>query len=239
MIQEKIIDLTNYKEGVTLYFKFKNIGNAFFILIKDADSPEQYYKRTYEKPDLKVNLPVHSPRILVIYSGADLETWLIKKIQITKIPYKVNESILIKRNYPISAIKIMPVRNLPMGSEARFLYNEGIIQYDVDRCALMPQPSFNFILKHEAHHYFYGRPIPLPEEMDKMPESLKKYYYHISLEDESACDEGALYACINEGYNFSGILHGLMDTLNHSHYNLTRIVSIHNEIKKMHKKLDL
>ncbi|MES3019406.1 MAG: hypothetical protein V4721_16585 [Bacteroidota bacterium] len=239
MIQSKIIDLSNNKEGVTLYFKLKNIGNAFFILIKDADSPEQYYKREYDLPNLKVNLPVHPKRICVLVVGAELDTWIIRKIDIYKIPYQVNEKIRIPRSYALGDIKIRKVRGLPEGSEARFLYDEGVIEWDVDRCAGMAQPVFNFILDHEVHHYFYGRPIPVPEELAKMPQAIRDHFYQISLEDESECDRGALYAGINKGYNFSGILHGLMGTLNASHYNVSRIISIHNEICRMHKKLEL
>lgn len=240
MIQQKIIDLSNFKGGVTLYFHFKNIGNAFFILIQDENRKETFYKRTYEKEFLQVNLPVHSPRILVIYYGADMESYLVRKIDIYKIPYQINEKLRLQRPYDLSDITIRPVRNLPEGSEARFLYNEGIIEWDVDRCADMAQPAFNFILKHETHHYFYGRPIPVPEELRRMPQDLQQYYYDISLEDETECDRGALYACINDGYNFSGIIGGLMDTLHaNGHYSASRIIDIHNEITKMHKQLDI
>lgn len=239
MIQQKIIDLSKFKEGVTLYLKFKNIDNAFFILIQDENRQQTFYKRTYEKSDLTINLPVHSPKIILIYSGAELESYMVGKLNVYKIPLEINEKIRLSRPYDIKDIEIRPVRNLPEGSEARFLYNDGIIEYDVDRCAPLDQPTFKFILTHETGHYYYGRPIPVPEELQRMSPELQQYYHDISLEDEKACDDFALRNLINEGYNFSGIINGMLGTLHSSHYNAERILNIHDQILKAHKQLNI
>ena len=64
----------------------------------------------------------------------------------------------------------------------------------------------------------------------------RDFHYQNIIEDEKECDRFALYKLINEGYNYSGTLKGLMDTLNISnHYNLDRINSMYEEIDKMHK----
>ena len=234
-MQEKVIDLKSFPKGVTIYFKFKNIRNTFFILIKDENSSEVYYKRIYDKPQLTVNLPVHPEQICVYYDGADLENYIVRNICIYKIPYEFNQKILIKRPYPIGDIRIEPTAGLPHGSEARFLYHHGIIQYDADKFALMPQPTRKYILTHELGHYWYGRSIP-----EECPDNMRKHYYDMSLEDEKECDKFALYSCINEGYNFSNVTSGAMETLHtNGHYNLDRILAIHNEIKAMHKNLNL
>lgn len=241
MIQRKIIDLTNYRKGVTIFFRFKNIGNAFSILIKDANSDTKYYSRIFDKRDLEVNLPVHPDIIELYIQDAELEMYLVQPLRIYALPYEFTDQekkILLTRDYPISDISFSrSQQELPQGSEARFFYHYGIMQYDVRKFHSLYQPTRFFILCHEKAHYFFGRPVP---DTSRMSDQQKQYYYDCSLEDERACDRMAVYDCINRGYNFSNILSGIMETLHfNGHYNLTRILSVHEEIKKIHKDLKI
>lgn len=241
MLNSKQIDLSSYPKGVTIFFSFKNIScTPFCIIIKDSGSNEIFYNRCFDKKDLTVNLPVHSQYITVLTTCAEINQYIVQPLRIRPIKYQFNEKIKLKRDYPIDKIHIQPVRGLPFGSEARFLYNEGIIQYDVEAMSKLAQPTRNFILRHELGHYYYGRPIPEPEALQQMPDSLRKHYHDISLEDEKECDKFSMYSCHNDGYNFSNITSGLMDTLtsggtNVGHYNVDRILNVHNEIKRIDK----
>lgn len=233
LIHRKVIDLSNFRNGVTLFLKFKNVTDTFLIEITDVPTayPEiydprikripqnetVYYKRLYNKAKLQINLPVHPQWIQVkVYGGPQIDSYIIDKIRIQKIPYQFETDLIVPRRYPISEVKIQRCRNLPHGTQARFLYDYGIIQTDEDRMSKLPQPVRQFILGHELGHYYYN--------------------------EERPTDRFALYQLNNQGYNLSNLMDSLTNVLSLQtragelhHLNISRILSVFQDITKLHK----
>ncbi len=242
MINSKEINLKNYKDGVTLIIDFKIESNPFFVIITDPSGTVTFYYRQFDKGKLKLNLPFHPDVIKVWSKGAAIKDYLIMDIQKFDIPYVPNEKIMVKRPYNFDEIKVQRVpRFRTKGYEdqpAKFYPALGIIQVSDAVMSKMPQPINSYVTNHEYGHYFYGRPCPDQKALSKLSEAERMYYLKRLEEDEMECDRFALYKHINDGYNFSGGLLSLVDTLSPHLLNANRMVNIFNEIKKIHKNLD-
>lgn len=214
MICSTLIDLSAYnKKGVTIYLKLKDVRNTFLVEATDAATGKEYYKRLYDKSRLEFNLPVHPEKICVkVYGGPKLDNYIIGDMKVYQLPYKFNNDKRVYRPYDLGDITFQKVNGLPYGSEGRFLYDFGLMQMDESKLAHYPQPAVQFIQLHELGHYFY--------------------------DDEREADRFALYGFVNQGYNFSGAQNYITETLGtDSHYNVYRILSIWDEINKMHSKI--
>lgn len=235
MADTKIIDLKGFK-GATLHLHLKDIVAPFFIVISGVGDNEIYYIRKYDKNKVEINLPVHPDKIKVDISSGKFQHVLIERLKIYHVPYKFNNNLVVYRSYPISQLKHQYVKHLPYGSPARFIPGLGLIQENVTITQDLPQPTRFFIRAHETGHYYYGTPVP---DLSNADQEMKDYYREIEKQDEIECDKFACYQLINKGYNFSTVYHSIKSTLGGTHFNAERIASVYNEIKNMHKKLNL
>ncbi len=227
------IDLSGRK-GASLIIRYECANAPFALYITDEMENEMFYYRMYDKPVLNLNLPVHSDRIKIHHYGAPkVETVITQPLQLPKLKYVFNEKLIVKRNYPFRAIGYRRVRGLPFGSPARFLYDQGIIENDIDVMAGYPQPTRAFVNIHETGHYFYGRPVP-----KKYPESMRAHYMKQMEEDECEADRFALYHYLNQGYNFSTAFNSLADFLSPIGINGVRMAKMFQEIKKIHNNIN-
>ncbi len=239
----KEIDLRNYKNGVTLIIDFIVDSKPFFVVITDLSGTVVFYYRKFDKEKLKLNLPYHSDQVKIWSRGAEVRDYVIMNLQKFNLPYVPNTPLIQERPYSFDEIKIMNVpRFKTPGYEnqpAKFYPNLGVLQQNISVMGKFPQPVNAFVTSHEFGHYFYGRPCPKTEILMRMPPDEKKFYMDRLEEDEKECDRFALYKHINDGYNFSGGLVSLVDTLSPHAFNASRMTSLFDEIKKMHKNLDL
>jgi hypothetical protein len=204
-----LVDLTG-KNGVTLIVQYENVVSPFAVFITDETGRQTFYYRIFDKPQLTLNLPVHSQKIYLRHIGnPQLKSTMIAPLNKLNLKYTFNPSKVKKRSYSLAAVTWQKVSGLPYGSPARFFFNTGLMQVDENRMSILPQPVRQFIQCHELAHYYY--------------------------EDEVEADRFALYQYLNQGYNFSTAFNSLFDYLTPSGINVTRILSLFAEIMKLHK----
>ena len=237
MADTKIIDLANFK-GATIHLHLKGIVAPFFIVVSGVTDKEIYYIRKYDKEKVEINLPKHPAKVKLDVSAGTINQVIIDRLKIYPIPYTFNKKILMQRDYPVEKIKTMSVDLLPNGSPACFIPSTGTMIESEAIMSLLPQPAKFFIRTHELGHYYYGRPIP--SNIPKSDRKMQEYYNDVYEQDELECDKFSLYHLANKGYNFSGILYSIKNTLNPENgFNYDRIMNVYNEIKTIHKKNNL
>lgn len=234
-MEAKIIDLSKYKEGVTMHINFIVQRKPFFVLITDESGIATFYYRPYDKEMLRLNLPKHPARVKVWSFGAKIKDYILQEIKIFKVPYKHNEKLKQTRDYDIKNIKRAWVPRLPGDNPARFFPKFGLMQFSVLGMGQLSQPTIDYVMKHEKGHYYYGR--DLPRNLPLMPPDVQDFYNKRIEEDEIEADRFAIHEHINEGYNFSGGLFSLLDNLNPNYISKNRILNLFNEIKIMHKNI--
>lgn len=242
---EKLIDLSNFKKGVTLDVQFDFTGQAkpFLIFITNEAKDLIFYYRFFDKNRLSINLPEHTEKIY-LYSDKPILQILTRKLQPYQLPYKYNEAIITKRPYKFEDIRTElvdfipdPKTGLPSNQPARFLPDSGLKQISLSVFKRLPQPTRKFINEHENGHYYYGRPLPPQVYWNKFTPEQQKEFARIYQEDEEEADRYAVYKCINEGYNFSGAFSSVADFLSDSEMSRKRIEKVLNTIKQEHKNL--
>lgn len=237
MADTKVIDLANFK-GATIHLHLKGIVAPFFIVISGVNDKEIYYIRKYDKEKIEINLPKHPVKVKLDVSAGRIDQVILDKLKVYPIPYTFNNKILMQRNYPVESIKTMSVDCLPNGSPACFIPSTGTMIESENIMSLLPQPAKFFIRAHELGHYYYGRAIPA--NIPNWDKKMKQYYNDVYEEDEKECDKFSLYQLANKGYNFSGILFSIKNTLNPENaFNFDRILNVYDEIKTIHKKNNL
>jgi hypothetical protein len=262
MIQKEI-DLTGFKDkGVTLYVAFETKGpiDPFYIFISDPTGHDIYYYRQINKPNVMINLPEHSDKVILkVMADHPVQSIIKQPIQITKIKYNPKSNIITPRDYKISDIQtqVLPVisipqidnngermRNydgsyimMPTNQPARFMPSIGLKQLSAAILSKYPQPVRQFVIDHEEGHYYYGRNIPSPDVLQLMPQDMQREYQNQLLEDEEAADDYALHKMINDGYNWSGAFTSLTDYLPDNYISNSRINKMFNTIQKYHKRL--
>lgn len=237
-MESTVIDLKG-KKGVTIHVQFKNIQPLFFISVTDLSGKVFFYKRQFDKPKLRLNLPMHPDQVVMNVAGAEIDKYVIQPLQKISFQYHHNKDLVQTRNYDIGQIQrqtlpyFLDDKGQLNNSPARFFPNYGVLQYNGSIMPQLPQPVATFVGFHELGHYYYGRPIP-----KVIAQGAEEFYHNQLKEDEQEADRFALYNFINEGYNFSGALQSLSDYLSESYISQARIGRLGDEIKKMHKYID-
>lgn len=251
-MDKKIIDTSTVgKDGITMIIDFDNVSAPFLVVVTDEITGKTLYYRYYDKKKLTFNLPVYNKRVKLFVSGnTKIKSVLLTKLKKPNYEYKFNHDIIMQRPYPIEQIKVetlplfLGVKNgkpYEITSPARFLPSEAKIQFSAKQTANIPEPLEKFCRYHEEGHYYYGRPYMTREQLaplnftSDVKNRLMQQFAANMLQDEKEADRYALYKFLNEGYNFSGSLFSLLDFLPQGYANTQRILSLHDEIKKIHQ----
>lgn len=249
----KELDLSKFKStGATLDVVFDITGTpgAFIVLVTNQDADLTYYKRTFNKAKLSINLPVIPQNgIVLLVSGYPIKTVMMGKLRKISIPYQFNKKILQKRPYAFNEIKetILPyipttaivngqAIQMPSNQPARFHPGRGEAEYSEMIFKNLPQPTRVFVREHEKGHYYYGRPIPPPQILQSLSPELQRHYQEQLKEDEQGADDYALHKVLNAGYNFTGALDSLMDHLPDGYISQQRIRAAFNRLNYYNKK---
>lgn len=245
-MNEKLIDLTKWKKGVTLdvIFDLLGLSDPFLIFITNQDKNMLLYDRVVDTAKVQINLPDHGDMVY-LYSERPVKQILTGPIRIDKLTYKFNTGIITKRAYPFSAIQTEIVPFIPdengnlTDQPARFLPDTGLKQVSAYAMQDKPQPVVKFILEHEDGHYYYGRPLPAPKYWSNFSQTDQDMIRKMYQEDEEEADKYAVYNLINQGYNASNMLTSLTNYLSDNDSSSQRMIRVFNDIQAQHKNFRL
>lgn len=181
-------------------------GNGGRALIQAVGtSGGTWYYRFVDEPIVRINLPVHPERIIVVSVGRKIASILQSKLTPPSIPHVYPQSA--KRPYHIDQVRFE--QNLGYPGPARMFTNRPVIEYNPKKIASMPEPIKRFVLLHELGHQYH--------------------------DDEQKTDAWAFINFINMGWLPSQATYALIHVLGRTPDNVARMLHLNKLAKYISK----
>lgn len=188
------------KAGVTLVVMLTDVtpGEVFYIAVKAPNSGRFFYERYYDKPKVTINLPKHTPCVILsVIGGPKIGSYIVTDLQKIEIPFITPPETT--RPFEIKELRVR--NNYVMETPGRFHTKVPLLEFNPRMMDKYTQPVNLFIRLHELGHYQFN--------------------------DEEKADEWATTMFLNMGYNLSSANQALTQVLSKSPINVDRMYAQH------------